>query len=72
MVATEDLSVFIFNMQKIEGKSIASHHESIEYMKKLGMNVIPYCKKCKTIDEIYSAIKEIGELWALVLPVMWW
>ncbi len=62
ITASRNLSVFIFNMQKIEGKTISSHHESIEYMKKLGMNVIPYSKKCKTIDEIYSAIKEIGEL----------
>jgi DNA ligase (NAD+) len=62
ITASRNLSVFIFNMQKIEGKEISSHHESIEYMKKLGMNVIPYCKKCKTIDEIYSAIEEIGNL----------
>lgn len=62
VTASRNLSVFIFNMQKVENKEIASHHESIEYMKKLGMNVIPYSKKCKTIDEIYSAIKEIGDL----------
>ena len=62
VTASRNLSVFIFNMQKIEGKNITSHHESIEYMKKLGMNVIPYSKKCKTIDEIYAAIQEIGDL----------
>ena len=62
VTASRNLSVFIFNMQKIEGKEITSHHESIEYMKKLGMNVIPYSKKCKTIDEIYKAIQEIGNL----------
>ncbi len=62
VTASRNLSVFIFNMQKIEGKTITSHHESIEYMKRLGMNVIPYSKKCKTADEIFDAIKEIGEL----------
>lgn len=62
VTASRNLSVFIFNMQKIEGKEITSHHESIEYMKKLGMNVIPYSKKCKSIDEIFKAIQEIGDL----------
>ena len=62
VTASRNLSVFVFNMQKIEGKNISSHHESIEYMKKLGMNVIPYSKKCKTIEEIYKAIQEIGSL----------
>ena len=62
ITASRNLSVFIFNMQKIENKNIFSHHESIKYMKKLGMNVIPYCKKCKSIEEIYKAIQEIGDL----------
>ena len=62
VTASRNLSVFVFNMQSVENKNITSHQESIEYMKKLGMNVIPYCKKCKTIDEIFSAIKEIGDL----------
>ena len=62
VTASRNLSIFVFNMQKIEDKNITSHHESIEYMKKLGLNVIPYCKRCNNIDEIYKAIKEIGEL----------
>ncbi len=62
ITASRNLSVFVFNMQKIDGNKITSHYESIQYMKHLGMNVIPYCKKCKTIDEIYKAIQEIGDL----------
>jgi len=79
ITASRNLSIFVFNMQKIEDNkkedsqidflnqnintsSITSHFDSIQYMKKLGMNVIPYCKKCKDIDEIYKSIKEIGDL----------
>lgn len=59
---SRNLSIFVFNMQKIEGKEILTHYESIQYMKKLGLNVIPFCKRCKNIDEIYKAIEEIGNL----------
>ncbi|MBR3281490.1 MAG: NAD-dependent DNA ligase LigA [Clostridia bacterium] len=67
VTASRNLSVFIFNMQSIVASTssrheITSHYDSIQYMKELGMNVIPYSKKCKTIDEIYAAIKEIGDL----------
>ena len=55
------LDIYIFNVQKIEGKEFNSHFEELEYLSKLGFNVNPVRIKCNTIEEIENAIKKIGE-----------
>jgi len=62
VTASRNLDIYVFNLQSIENVEIKSHYESIQYMKKLGFNVIPYCKSCNTIEEVYDAIKEIAEI----------
>ena len=58
---TRPLDIYIFNVQKIEGKEFNSHYEELEYLSKLGFNVNPVRIYCKTIDEIKQAIEKIGE-----------
>lgn len=55
------LDIYIFNVQKIEGKEFNSHFEELEYLEKLGFNVNPVRIPCKDIDEVIEAIKKIGE-----------
>ncbi|MCF0125726.1 MAG: NAD-dependent DNA ligase LigA [Clostridia bacterium] len=55
------LDIYIFNVQKIEGKEFNSHFEELEYLEKLGFNVNPVRIPCETIKEIKDAIKKIGE-----------
>ena len=55
------LDIYIFNVQKIEGKEFNSHFEELEYLEKLGFNVNPVRIYCKTIEEIKKAINKIGE-----------
>ena len=55
------LDIYIFNVQKIEGKEFNSHFEELEYLSKLGFNVNPVRIECNTIEEIENAIKKIGE-----------
>ena len=55
------LDIYIFNVQKIEGKEFNSHFEELEYLAKLGFNVNPVRIPCKDIDEVIEAIKEIGK-----------
>ena len=55
------LDIYIFNVQKIEGKEFNSHFEELEYLNKLGFNVNPVRIYCKTMDEIKNAINKIGE-----------
>ena len=61
ITATRPLDIYIFNVQKIEGKEFNSHYEELEYLEKLGFNVNPVRIYCKTISEIEKAIQKIGE-----------
>lgn len=62
ITATRPLDIYIFNVQKIDGKQFNSHFEELEYLDKLGFNVNPVRIPCTTIEEVKSAIKKIGEM----------
>ena len=55
------LDIYIFNVQKIEGKEFNSHFEELKYLKKLGFNVNPVLIPCNNIPEAIDAINKIGE-----------
>lgn len=55
------LDIYIFNVQKIEGKEFNSHYEELEYLAQQGFNVNPVRIYCKNIEEIERAIQKIGE-----------
>lgn len=55
------LDIYIFNVQKIEGKEFNSHFEELEYLAKLGFNVNPVRIECNTMEEIEKAIQKIGD-----------
>ena len=54
------ISLYIFNVQKIEDKNFNSHYEELLYLEKIGFNVNPIKIPCETIDESIEAIKKIG------------
>ena len=58
---TRPLDIYIFNVQKIEGKEFNSHYEELEYLRKLGFNVNPVLIPCKDTEEVIKAIQKIGE-----------
>ena len=60
ITAQRNLDIFIFNMQKIEGKEVTSHYESLQYLRKLGFNVSPYTTMCNNKEEIIEEINRIG------------
>lgn len=60
VTAKRGLDIFIFNIQQIEGKTLSSHHESLEYLKKLGFKVVDD-RLFNTIDGAVKRIREIGE-----------
>lgn len=55
-----NLSMFIFNLQKVEGIELKSHIQAYEFMHKQGMKIIHSYKVCKTKKEVLQAIEEIG------------
>ena len=56
-----ELSIFVFNIQEIRGKEFASHADTLRFLSNLGFEASPGFIECKTNDEIWSAIEEIGE-----------
>ena len=62
ITAERPLDIYIFNVQKIEGKENNSHFEELEYLEKQGFNVNPVRIPCKNIKEVEEAIKKIGEM----------
>ena len=61
ITATRGLSLFVFNVQQIQGKQLTSHKESLDYLKSLGFPTSPRYHACSSIEEVLQRIHEIGE-----------
>lgn len=61
VVAQRNLSLFVFNMQLVEGEEIYSHAQSLERIKALGFPVVPFYCVTDSIDEVLSYVQQIGE-----------
>ena len=55
------LDIYIFNVQKIEGKEFNSHYEELKFLEEQGFNVNPVKIYCSTHEEVFNAINEIGK-----------
>ncbi len=55
------LSLFIFNLQKAEGKIFETHTSAYEFMKAQGIKVIRSYTICHSAEEVWEAIQNIGE-----------
>ncbi len=56
-----ELSFFIFNIQDVRGMEFATHTEGYEYLKRQGIRVIDDYRVCKTAEEVWEAVTQIGE-----------
>ena len=57
-----NLSIFIFNMQKCEGKEFSSHTESLDFIKNVGLPVSVCYNTFKTMEDAYAEIQRLGEM----------
>ncbi|MBQ3077921.1 MAG: NAD-dependent DNA ligase LigA, partial [Clostridia bacterium] len=62
VTATRPLSIYLFNIQTIEGEQPEGHFASLELMKELGLRVIPDVKRCDSMEDCIARIEEIGNL----------
>ena len=60
ITAQRNLDIFLFNVQRIEGKDLNDHTESLDYLKELGFKTLPFYKKCNDIEEAIAEIERIG------------
>lgn len=61
ITASRRLDIFVFNIQRIIGKTLSSHTETLQLMKDLGFKVIPGYRLCRDIYEAAEEIKRIQE-----------
>ncbi len=57
---TRGLDLFVFNLQLLEGESVTAHAASLDYMKDLGLPMIPFYLRTDSIDEVIAEIQRIG------------
>lgn len=62
ITASRKLDIFCFNIQRIEGKELREHYESLEYIKSLGFNTVPEPKLCRSAEEVLEWIAQIGAM----------
>lgn len=62
VTADRGLSLFVFNLQQIEGKQLASHKESLDYIESLGFPVSPRRTRFDDIEDVIKEIEKIGQV----------
>lgn len=62
ITAGRGLSIFVFNIQQIEGRRITGHKEGLDYLKSLGFTVSPRYSAFLNIEDAIGEIGRIGEL----------
>lgn len=61
IAATRGLDIFVFNVQQVEGVTLTSHKQSLDFLKELGFHTIPGYILVDTIEEALNRIDQIGE-----------
>lgn len=62
ITAKRKLDIFVFNIQRIEGKTLGSHKESLDFLKTLGFKTVPFYTPCADIDKALAEIRRIGDI----------
>ena len=60
VVAQRRLSIFIFNVQAVEGKTFTTHSESLDFLKSCGFPVVPGYALCMDAAQVEAEIEKIG------------
>lgn len=62
ITAKRKLDIFVFNIQQIEGHELTEHKQSIDYIKSLGFNTIPFYNEFDNIEDALKEIERIGNI----------
>lgn len=61
LVKARGLSLFVFNLQQIDGKTLKTHGEALEYLEQQGFPVSPHWLRAANAEAVYKAIEAIYE-----------
>ncbi len=62
IAAQRKLDIFVFNIQRIEGKELKGHRESLLYLQKLGFKTIPFFNRYENFEEAIEEVLRIGDI----------
>jgi len=62
IVASRNLDMFVFNVQRVEGKVFSSHYESLQYLTAQGFKVSPEVLRTAGEAEVIANINSINEV----------
>ena len=62
ITASRGLSIFVFNLQRGQGREFTRHSETLDYIKSLGFPVSPRYNVYHSIEDAIEEILRIGEL----------
>lgn len=60
IAAKRGLDIFVFNIQEIRGREIATHLEGLEFLRQAGFKVISNQTEFKNIEDAIKEIEDIG------------
>jgi len=61
ITAQRKLDIFVFNIQQIEGETLDNHKSSLDFLKSLGLAVIPFYNEFDSMEKAIEEIRRIGE-----------
>ena len=61
VTAQRKLDIFVFNIQQIEGVTLDSHKQSLDFLQELGFSVVPMYNRVESIEQAIDHIRMIGE-----------
>lgn len=62
ITAVRGLSIFVFNVQQVEGHTLTGHQESLDYLKEMGFPVSPRYSRFENVEDVLREIEAIGTL----------
>lgn len=62
VTASRRLDIFVFNVQRIEGKTLTNHKESLDYLASLGFKTIPAKQTFSSIESAFDEVIKIGDM----------
>lgn len=61
VTSSRGLDIFVFNIQQINGVTLHSHKESLDFLRELGFNTVPFYNRVSSIEDAFDLVNHIGE-----------
>lgn len=60
VTAQRNLDIFVFNIQQVEGVTLSSHKQSLDFLEELGFVTVPMYERVDSIADAIEKIRSIG------------